>query len=48
LQIVLCHVLTTIANVSAEASCDAMSGTPAPLINATPQHRCALHRRRRS
>src|ERR1700733_2364101 len=33
-QICLCHVLTTIASLSAEASCDAMSGTPAPLIGA--------------
>src|SRR6202012_5429012 len=35
-HICLCHVLTTIASVSAEASCDAMSGTPAPLIRAGP------------
>src|ERR1700679_4182324 len=39
-HICLCHVLTTIANVSAEASCDAMSGTPAPLIYAALHSQC--------
>jgi hypothetical protein len=40
-QIWLCQVLTTIANVRAEASCDAMSGTPAPLIYAAAYSQCA-------